>query len=208
MSLVLEGLLLMLAFITVTVLAVAAIVKTSPYKVLLFWRDLMFPPRDFQTSRLALEGDLPWEPWIHPAMWLGAAGAIIFGDGDLVPPIDGTDYVWLSFGIISPVLGFCSVWMLAYGTGASRYVAMWMRTIADLGIVLAIAFYEFEKMVAHGNSVIFQGLGQGFVPNLVMIFAAWYMSVLVWRDVKVLIAVEKLAASIHMGQRERRKDAY
>lgn len=155
----------------------------------------MFPPHSFHESRLALKGDLPWEPWLHPAVWFGVICALILGDSNILPPVDDLDWVWVVFGLVSPVVGFSSVWMLAYGGGRQRYVALWMRMLADAGIVLAILFYELVRITSHdfqsGNDRF------GFVPNIVMLFAAWYMGVLVWRDVKLVVEVERLASLIY-----------
>lgn len=169
--------------------------RVTPWNIAKFWKRLMFPPHSFHESRLALKGDLPWEPWLHPAVWFAVMGALVFGDHEIVPPVDDLDWIWITFGLVSPVVGFSSVWMLAYSGGRQRYVALWMRMLADAGIVLAILFYEFERLMEHGFGT--NNVQPGFVPNVIMLFAVWYMGVLVWRDMKLVVEVEKLASLIY-----------
>lgn len=155
----------------------------------------MFPPHDFHESRLQLKGDLPWEPWLHCCVWFGVIGALIWGDRDIIPPVDRLDWAWAIFGLMSPPIGFASVWMLAYSPGRRRYVAMWMRMLANGGLAACIILYEVERYFENWRRMTLD-IGVN-IPNLVFVFCAWYMSVLVVRDIKLVVAVERLAGVIH-----------
>lgn len=166
-----------------------------------FWKRLMFPPQHstFHADRLSLKGDLPWEPWIHCGIWLSMFAILAFGESDVVPPVDDFDWVWLIGGLLSPPVGFASVWMLAYCSGKFRYVAMWLRMLADAGVVMTIFLYQMERFQNHGWESV--GFGHGIMGNVLLDFSAWYMSVLVGRDIRLIIEAEKLAAAIYYNVR-------
>lgn len=165
-----------------------------------FWKRLMFPPvsERYHLDRLSLRMDMPWEPWLHRAVWLGTILVLIFGEREVVPPVDGLDWYWIPAGLISPTLGFFSVWVLANKSGRPRYVAIWTRMIADFGLASAIVLYQLERIAEEG----FDAVGEhGILANIVLTFAAWFTFTLVWRDIKFSIATEKLAASIYYNVR-------
>lgn len=177
--------------------------RVTPWNIGKFWIRLMFPPthEDYHSHRLTLKGDLPWEPWLHCGVWLSTFWVLIFGEARVIPPIDGVDWMWIAFGVMSPPLGFASVWALAFHAGRIRYVALWARAVADLGLVFALSGYQYSRFVAHQNHSWPDG-SLGAVGDSLVLLSILYMATLVWRDVKFIIATEKLAALISRDVRE------
>jgi hypothetical protein len=174
--------------------------KVTPLNIARFWKRLMFPPihPEYHGLRLALKGDLPWEPWMHCAVWVSMFMVLIHGDRGVAPPDELIEWSWIIGGLIFPPLGFSSVWVLAHKTGRLRYIAIWVRTVADVGLALSLFLYQLSRLEVQG----FEPLGwgeDGLVPNVVMNFSIWFLMVLGIRDVKLLIATEKLASKIRAG---------
>lgn len=172
--------------------------KVTPWTIAKFWKRLMFPPHreDFYFDRVTLKADLPWEPWLHAGVWISVIITMILGEWHLYPPADFADFVWLSFGLTAPVLGFTSVWMLEYHTGRVRYVAIWLRAVADTGLSIAILAYLANRL----------GTGQlglmSIMGDVILASAAWFNFTLVARDIRFIIATEKLAALIYCDLRD------
>lgn len=175
--------------------------RVTPLNVARFWKRLMFPPHkdEMYADRLALRGDLPWEPWVHCSVWLSIIAVLFVGEQGVYPPFDDMDWAWIFFGLISPPIGFASVWMLEFHSGKIRYVALWLRMLSDAGLVSTLVFYQWERVQDHGLEAI--GYGHGVVANILLMFAMWYMCVLVWRDIQFIIATERLAAAIYYNVR-------
>lgn len=170
--------------------------KVTPLNIVRYWRRLMFPPdrHEYYADRLLLKADLPWEPWLHCGVWIATFLALMFGDTGIVPPVTGVDWVWVSLGLTSPVLGFFSVWELEHGQGKSRYMAIWGRMAADIGLSTAILAYLAARW---GEGL----LGASSVLSDVILFlSAWFTLVLVHRDIKFLSATEQLASIIHRDE--------
>ena len=155
----------------------------------------MFPPKReaYYSDRLNLQADLPWEPWLHCGVWIGVTLTLIFGEVGVVPPFDTIDSFWIFFGLVSPPVGFFSVWALEDNRGKPRYIAIWTRMSADIGLAACIFIY----LVARGQ---LSKVDIHFISDIILIFSAWFTLVLVHRDIKFLITTEKLASVIH--QRE------
>ena len=168
-----------------------------------FWKRLMFPPDGdlYRDNRLTLKSDLPWEPWLHCGVWISMILILIIGERGVLPPIDGIDWYWLSFGLVSPVIGFFSVWALAHHKGKPRYYALWGRMIADLGLCTAILLYQLDRFLAH-NDISQIGFGYGTLPNVVLFLSMWFTATLVVRDIRFIILTERLAAEIYRGVHE------
>lgn len=160
----------------------------------------MFPPDTdtYKVNRLTLRSDMPWEPWLHCGMWLAMILILVIGEEGVLPPIDGIDWVWLVFGLVSPVIGFFSVWTLAHHTGKARYYALWGRMIADAGLAIAILLYQFDRFFIH-DALGVAVFGYGVLPNVILFLAMWFTLTLVVRDIRFIIATEKLAAEIYHG---------
>ncbi len=171
--------------------------KVTPLNIARFWKRLMFPPDtdQYRYNRLVLRADMPWEPWLHAGVWLSMIFILIIGEEGVIPPLDGIDWLWVSFGLISPVIGFSSVWVLEHHTGRARYYALWGRMIADLGLVTSLLLYQLDRYLVH-EGVAF-GFGFGLLPNTILFFSMWFTLTLVWRDVRFIIATEALAAAIY-----------
>jgi hypothetical protein len=163
-----------------------------------FWKRLMFPPNreDFYIDRVTLKADLPWEPWLHCGVWLSVVVTIILGEWHLYPPEDFSDWVWLSFGLVSPPIGFASVWMLEHYSGKLRYIALWLRMSSDVGLSVAITAYLCNRV---GTG---QFGAQSIMADIILASCAWFTMTLVVRDIRFIVATEKLAALIYKDLRE------
>lgn len=159
----------------------------------------MFPPDTdvYRINRLTLRSDMPWEPWLHAGTWISMFAILFIGEEGVVPPIDGIDWYWLTFGFVSPFIGFFSVWTLAHKTGKPRYYALWGRMIADSGLVMAILLYQLDRFLMNNADDI--GLGHGVWPNLILFLCMWFTATLVVRDIRFIIATERLASEIYRG---------
>jgi hypothetical protein len=157
----------------------------------------MFPKMHdlYYANRLSLKGEMPWEPWVHCATWISMFLVLWGGEEGDIPPINGTDWIWLAFGLVSPPVGFASVWLLEYHKGRARYVALWLRMLADFGVVLTIFFYQLDRWANHGHFEVF-GLSHSVLANVVLNFTMFFMLVLVKRDAQFILETEKLAAEI------------
>lgn len=175
--------------------------KVTVGNVLRFWKKLMFPEAssEYHLDRLRLRMDMPWEPWLHCSVWIGMILILVNGELKVVPPINGLDWPWIVGGLLSPVVGFASVWTLAFKSGRARYVAIWTRMVSDIGLASTIILYQVDRAAIHGWEAI--GWGEAVLPNIVLNFAAWFTLALVWRDIRFIIATEKLAASIYANVR-------
>ena len=174
--------------------------KVTPWNILKFWKRLMFPPHreDYYRDRLTLKADLSWEPWLHASVWIGVILTLIFGETNLIPPVDFADWTWLVFGLAAPVVGFSSVWMLANCEGRYRYIGLWLRMAADAGLVVALISYlahHIQHEVGCPGKSPFS-----IMADTVLAAAAWYTATLVYRDIKFLRATEHLASEIYEGR--------
>ncbi len=172
--------------------------RVTPWTIAKFWKRLMFPPHreDFYMDRVTLKADLPWEPWLHCGVWCAVFATIVLGEWHLYPPQDTADWVWLLFGLTSPVIGFASAWMLEYHTGKVRYIAIWQRMISDIGLSVAIIAYLLNRIYT-------EQLGAGSImADTILGLAAWFTLTLVARDIRFIVATEKLAALIYCDLRE------
>ena len=163
--------------------------KVTPLNILRFWKLLMFPPNGYHwhNNRMALKMDLPWEPWLHATVWLSAIYTIIVGEFALYPPTDSADIVWLVSGLTAPPVGFASVWMLAFKTGLPRYLAIWLRMVADLGLSISLLTYLCSRFEA-------ESLGWfGITADAIVFASAWFTLTLVVRDIRFIVATERLA---------------
>lgn len=167
--------------------------RVTPINILIFWKRLMFPPLYTNYSNAGRKGDLPWEPWLHATVWLAVIATWLFGETHVSPPGDAPDWVWLLFGLVFPPVGFFSVWMIQFGPGSIRYVGMWSRATADFGLAVAILSYLLNKLLS-GTA------GESVMGESVLLAGAWYMVVLVKRDVEFIILTERLADAIYRTQ--------
>lgn len=167
--------------------------RVTPLNIMRFWKRLMFPPDrpDYFLDRVSLKADLPWEPWLHATVWVAVIVTLFFGEVNLTPPSDVADWVWAVFGLLFPAIGFFSVWMLEYGTGRVRYIGIWSRTVADAGLSMAILAYLFNRM----NSGMLGKLS--IMGDAVLLASAWFTLTLVKRDIKFIVATERLADAIY-----------
>jgi hypothetical protein len=159
----------------------------------------MFPPDkdQYRYNRMVLKYDMPWEPWFHASVWIATLLVILVGEKGVLPPIDGIDWCWLYFLLVSPVIGFSSVWALEHSeSGTVRYYAVWGRMISDSGLSLGIILYQLDRFLAH-DALEAIGLGHNVIPNVVLMAATWFTLTLVKRDIDFLADSEVLADQIY-----------
>lgn len=165
-------------------------------KLTRFFIDSVLPKHDHK-ARLNLQPALSWQPWLHPAIMLGSILTLVFGDRDMIPPINGWDWVWLTAGIISPPLGFWSIWLMKHHTGRVRYRAFWLRLAANAGAVTTMSAYEVARFsVELSDPIEYHPL-----VDTVFLAAILFMVVVIYRDLKFLVLVERLAAVIYRDVR-------
>lgn len=152
----------------------------------------MFPPKrqSYYLNRLNIQAELPWEPWLFCGVWFGVLFTVIFGEAGLVPPFDFIDSFWVMFGLISPPIGFFSLWALDNLHGKAKYIAIWTRMSADIGLSACILIYLAVR--GRATEYDFHYLG-----DVMLAFCAWFALVLVKRDIDFLVTTEKLASIIY-----------
>lgn len=165
-------------------------------KLTRFFVDTLLPKHDHK-DRLNLRPTLAWQPWLHLAVLLGSLLTLVFGDRDMIPPVDGWDWVWLTAGITAPIVGFVSIWLMKHRTGQVRYRAFWLRLAANCGVVTTMSAYE----VARVSREIQYPIEYHPLVDTVFLAAILFMIVVIYRDVKFLILVEKVAAMIYLDIR-------
>lgn len=171
--------------------------KVTLPNVAKFWVRLMFPPdtEQYRHNRLVLKSDMPWEPWLHAGTWIAVILVLITGEKGVIPPVDGIDWYWIAFGLISPPIGFFSVWTLHYHTGRARYYALWGRMIADLGLAVCIGLYQLTRFIFPEEGAL--GFNYGLMSNMILFLSMWFTLTLVLRDIRFIIKTEQLAAEIY-----------
>lgn len=165
----------------------------------------MFPPDSdqYRYNRMVLKYDMPWEPWLHAGVWVGMILILLFGERGIVPPVDGIDWIWLAFGLVSPTVGFFSVWALEHSTGMRRYYALWGRMIADAGLATCLGIYQIARYQQFDDFESI-GFGRSVIPNIILFLSMWFTLTLVWRDVRFIIATEELATDIYRNVKQLR----
>lgn len=169
--------------------------KITPLNILRFWKMLMFPPSDtsYFLGRFKLKTELPWEPWIHAAVWTSVLVTLVIGELNLYPPAGNEDWVWLTFGLISSPIGFFSQWALKYAGGHGRYIALWTRMLADVGLAVTILAYLISQWAGEDIRV-------HITSSVILIFSAWFVLTIVVRDIRFIILTEKISNHIyHFG---------
>lgn len=169
--------------------------KVTPANIMKFWGRLMWPPDDdhYLHARMNRLTDLPWEPWLHCGIWLSAIFTMIVGEYHLYPPLDAADWAWLILALSAPPIGFASQWMLAFHKGRLKYWALWLRMISDVGLSLAILCYLINRWYTGDLWVL------DITADFILMLSMWFTLTLVARDIRLLLATERLAAHIRAG---------
>lgn len=161
------------------------------------FKRLVVPQRDdsWSRARLAIRPELAWQPYLFLAMFYGTVASVALGDSGFTPPgkeFDVHEVVWAVTGFFSPILAFVAVWMIVHKEGRARYVALWLRLSSDIGAMTSLlAFLTYQ--LPRGEEHPFDGaiLGGSVV----------FLALLVWRDVRFLVATERVATHLY-GQPE------
>ena len=167
--------------------------KLTPLNILRFWKTLMFPPGDntsYFLGRFKLKTELPWEPWIHAAVWTGVLVTLVTGELGLYPPGGNEDWVWLTFGLLSSPVGFFSQWALNYAGGRGRYIALWTRMLADVGLAVTILAYLISQWKG-------EDIRLHMMSSVILIFSAWFVLTIVVRDIRFIILTEQIGNYIY-----------
>jgi hypothetical protein len=151
----------------------------------------------YYQARLSLKADLAWQPYLHPAVFIGSFLTILFGDRDMIPPVDHWDWVWLGGGLVSPIAGFTSIWIMKKKPGRPRYRAFWLRLASNIGVATTMMVYEIARFSTEIRSPI------EYHPLVDTVFLAsiLFMLVLIYRDIKFLLIMERVAAVIYRDVR-------
>ena len=149
------------------------------------------PDETWAKARMGVRADLAWQPYLFLAIFYGTAVSVVFASKEVDPP--GTDFevgewLWAITGIGAPVLAFVSVWLIVNMTGKHRYRALWMRLSADILAITSMVSFLYEHIVKH--------LEHPF-DAAVVIASIFFISVLIWRDVRFLLVTEMVARSLH-----------
>lgn len=135
----------------------------------------------------------PWEVWLKSAVWAGAFSALAFGGRGVVPKLGSADYLWVSFGLLAPMLGLLGAWGLHQRRGRVRYACLWVRFGADVALLFTIILYLVTTELTG------DGGGGGILNTGILAFCAWFAGILIHRDVLFLIAIEQLAKDVEDG---------
>lgn len=151
-----------------------------------FFGDLAY----FYAARYSLKADLAWQPLLYTAVFWGVVATLVFGDHAVIPPVDGLDAGWIYSGLLSPILGFVAVVMLKCGSGRHKYQAFWMRMAGNVGVATAIVSYNIESLQSHEFHPI---------PLAITTSSAWFLIVLIARDLRFIAMTERLASALRDG---------
>lgn len=158
-------------------------------RVFRFLFNMFLPPADKEwiKSRLEVRADLHWQPWLFTATFYGALLTLLLGGVALVPPgvdVGGFEWVWLLAAFTCPPVAFAAAWFVRHGKGRVRYIAMWVRLAADIGVLTSLTTFLVER--------IFFGVGHPF-EYAIFTACCLFLAVICARDVKLLILTERLA---------------
>jgi hypothetical protein len=169
----------------------------SPFRVLkrLF---LPVPLNEYYLARLSAKADLPWQPYLHNAIFWGVILTLLFGEREVIPPVKGIDWIWVIAGLASPIIGFVSLVFLENGTGETRYRAFWLRLAADVGLATAILAYGVDSGIAHQHD---RASDIMYLGDAVLFSALMFLFVLIYRDIKFLALAERVATELHNNNR-------
>ena len=146
--------------------------------------------------------DRPWRLLaFQPVLYFFIWGSAIRLTIDQDPPPNfavtiapGFYDVWLTLGAICPLIALLSWFLIQKCSGRKRFLGMWFRLSADLGILTTLFTYHIVNVFndAPSESRIYGRYLQGAI----LIFTIG----LVVRDVWTLVIVERLAGRIHSGE--------
>jgi hypothetical protein len=152
-----------------------------------FW-----PPgnAEWWKQRLSIRADLAWQPFLFTAVWWGACLTMILRILDIYdvdPPgksIDSIEGIWLYGALSFPVVGYISVQVIQNGRGKWLYGALWCRLAADIGVATSLFCFMLREAVTDEAH-----------PFMLTIMAAavLFLTFLTVRDIKFLVATERLA---------------
>lgn len=142
---------------------------------------------------------IPFQPVCYLVMW-GAALRLWIEPGtiefDVVPGLPHNSFydMWVGMGVVFPVLALLSWRMVTSHTGRARYLGMWLRLSADIGM--------FTVLTAYHAAMAFLSAAPQFAEGRLYsryLTAAVMVQILAWiaRDIYTLILVEGHARRIY-----------
>jgi hypothetical protein len=148
------------------------------------------PDEDWSRARMGVRADLAWQPYLFLAVFYGTILSVTLGDKTIDPPgadFEAAEWLWSITAIGSPPLAFVAVWMIIHTSGRWRYLALWLRLAADIGIMAAMIAYLYEHIATRAEHP-FEGA--------IVVASIIFIWVLIWRDIRFLIITERLARKL------------
>ena len=144
---------------------------------------------------------MPYQPFLFTSLWMSGLVLMLFGDLTTWPLNVEPDTAmimpstWVALLVIAPPLGFASSWLLANKRGKWRYRAFWLRLFSDFTIATALAAYLAARIELGHYHVLLLGVLSG---------STLFSVALVYRDLRLLVASERLAKVILRTSRGKR----
>ena len=104
--------------------------------------------------------------------------------------------VWLTLGIVGPMLELLAWWLIQKRAGRWRFMGMWLRLSADIQVATVMVSYHLVGVLDRNPSE--AKIFARYMSSVAMLFVV----VLVVRDIWTLVLTERMAGRIHReGQR-------
>lgn len=148
-------------------------------------------------SRLNPSDGLQWQPYLFVSVFIGALLTLVTGSPDVYPPgssIDGLDWFWVIGALFSCPVAFGASWLMKHKSGMIRYISLWLRLAASIGVITSIVAYQAQRISS--------GQGHPF-EDVILLASVVYMSVLVVRDVQFLTLTEQVATLLRKRELDR-----
>lgn len=101
--------------------------------------------------------------------------------------------VWLSLGILSPVLSFISWFLIEKRTGRKRFMGMWLRLAADIGVFTTLITYHVTTAFTRGAPISEAKIFSRYLLGACILFTF----ILIIRDMWTVYLTERLASKIN-----------
>lgn len=145
---------------------------------------------------------VPFQPILY--LFIFSAAVRLWIDPDTPPAFGGivvdeanADHfydMWLLIGIMGPILSLVSWFMIAKGSGKTRFVGLWARFASDIMVATTITAYHITAAIVDNDSEsrVYARYVQGGV--------LFFVLCLIVRDVWTLILTERIAGRIHRNE--------
>ena len=142
---------------------------------------------------------IPFQPILYFFLW--GAAVRLWANQSAPPNFDeviahGFYGVWLSMGIVGPVLALVSWYLIRKRTGRWRFLGMWARLAAD--ITVSVVILAFHVVNVSTRSPTESRIFSRYLLGASLLFVL----ILIVRDLAALVLTERLAGRIHRGDNE------